>query len=147
MPPAVQNQVPPQPAKRAPTFRFYVYPLQFTSMVAGTQQTLTVKVDAKYRFAAYGVAALNYNPTTGLYQTTFNGTLRWSDSASGRYWSNAAVPLIAVSGFNNEYYRWTVPRVVEKNARIQCDMVPNVLTAGFTDLWVCLIGAQIAEYN
>lgn len=140
------NPTPNAPMPQAPTFRFYIYPWKFTSLVAGTGQTGFVQMDAKYRYCAYGVAAANYNPTTGLYQTTANIDLRFSDTASGRYWSNAAISMGAISGYNNGYYRWVVPKIIEKNARIQLDVTPNVLTAGFTDLWVCLIGAQIAAY-
>jgi hypothetical protein len=133
----------------APTFRFYIYPLLFSNLVAGTPQTGFIKMDAKYRFICYGLAASFYNPTAnGIAVNPQNVEYRLSDTSSGAYYSNAPLKIQAIAGLTNKYRKYTVPLVFEKNSKLQIDINPiGITSANPPDLWLAFIGAQIAEYN
>lgn len=137
------------PPSAQPTFRFYIYPLLFTNLATGVGQTGFIKMDAKYRFICYGIAASFYDPTAaGVQRNPQNVTYRLSDTSSGAYYSNAPVKIQAMSSQQNKYRKFPVPVVFEKNTKLQIDIAPiAIVSANPPDLWLAFIGAQIAEYN
>ena len=138
-----------------PSMRTYIYPVKFTGLVVATLSSQLLKMDAKYDFACYGMNIMHFVTATGVLDDPSISRVRLSDTASGKYWSSASMlnlntganDLSANGTIGNNYFHWTLPRIIPKNARINIDLTPAVLSAGVTKAWVFFYGAQIAEYS
>lgn len=139
-----------QQAPQAPTRRrdFFVYPLTFASLLAGTaaQNAIQIQSDSDFELTKFtmlaDIAAAAQTEATRVLPLV---TIQITDTGTGRALFSAPLPVPAIFGDGRIPFILPVPKIFSANASVAVQ-VANFAAATNYNLRICLIGAKIFTY-